>query len=106
MQAKRYWAALRGNVFARADAVTGPTQKPGRVVLMWDCTDRKGNPVPPGTYVCSLEGTLFWENRILYKAEIQVGGALAQAKPAAQYVPPAAKDIGEMVKNVTIEFTP
>ncbi|MDP2859154.1 MAG: DUF2271 domain-containing protein [Bacillota bacterium] len=91
---------------SEVDAVTGPTQKPGRIVLTWDCTDRQGKRVPPGTYVCRLEGTIFWENRVLYKAEIQVGGARAQATPAPQYLPPTAKDIGEMVKNVSIEFTP
>jgi hypothetical protein len=56
--------------------------------------------------VCRIEGTIFWENRVLYRAEIQVGSTRSEARPVAQYVPASAKDAGEMVKNVSIEFTP
>jgi len=91
---------------SEVDAVSGPTQKAGRVVLAWDCTDRSGKPVPPATYVVKLEGTIFWENRVLYQAAVPVGGARAQIKPVPEYSPPAAKDIGEMVKNLVVEFTP
>jgi len=91
---------------AEVDAVSGPTQKAGHIALTWDCLDRSGKPVPPATYVVKLEGTIFWENRVLYKAAVVVGGARVQVKPTPEYSPPAAKDVGEMVKNVVVEFVP
>ncbi len=91
---------------AEVDAVSGPTQKAGRITLAWDCRDRSGKPVPPATYVVKLEGTIFWENRVIYEAPVSVGGARVQVKPAPEYSPAAAKDVGEMVKNVVVEFIP
>ena len=48
------------------DAITGATPRNGVVTYQWDGTDDNGNRVPVGTYRFFIEGTLYWENRVVY----------------------------------------
>ena len=63
------------------DALTGATPRNGTVNYTWDGTDDKGNPVPKGTYTVFVEGTLYWENRIVYSGKVNWGSQTQQSVP-------------------------
>jgi flagellar hook assembly protein FlgD len=51
----------------------------------WDGTDSRGAAVPNGDYVIFLEGTLRWENQVLYRAQIRLGRDPADAEVSVEY---------------------
>ncbi len=91
---------------AQIDAVSGPTQKPGNISLEWDCTDAKGNPVAPGVYVYKIEGSIYWENRVLWTGKISVGNKPDSSAAAAVYTPETAPKKGQILADVAAKFTP
>ena len=52
------------------DAVSSATPTAGGLTYSWDLTDQNGNQVPDGVYTVYLEGTLYWESSVLFKAVI------------------------------------
>ena len=95
------------------DAVASATPKSGAVSYTWDLTDEAGNAVPEGTYMFLVEGTLRWENRVIYAGEIEVGGknATAEAEPQFTFVgegnqPALDENASEcgMITNVKAEY--
>jgi len=96
------------------DAVATATPKSsGSVSNVWDLTDEAGNAVPAGQYYFLVEGTLRWQNRVLYVGEINIGGESTVAEAVPDYVfrgegrQPAldesAPETG-MIKNVRAEY--
>lgn len=57
----------------QVDAVTGATPQNGSLVYQWDGRDDKGMSVPAGKYKFFIEGTFYWESRILYSGEFTLG---------------------------------
>jgi len=55
------------------DAVSSPTPRTGTVTYTWDGTDARGVLAANGSYVLVLEGTLRWENQVLYRAPFSLG---------------------------------
>lgn len=55
------------------DSISGATPASGQQRFVWDLTDAKGNQVPDGIYIVKVEGSLYWEDSILYSAEIDLG---------------------------------
>ncbi len=55
------------------DAVSGATPVSGQQKFVWNLTDSKGNQIPDGIYTVKIEGSLYWEENILYTAEIDLG---------------------------------
>ena len=77
---------------AQVDAVTGATPKTGTLTYTWDGTDSSGKAVPAGNYVLYLEGTLRWENQVLYRAPINFGKGAASAEVKVEYKGDAGAD--------------
>lgn len=94
-------AAARESV----EAVAGATPKTGEFSCRWDCTDGAGNVIPPGIYRIYVEGTLRWENRVLYTAEVAVGGEPGEATAQVQYFGEDEKERG-MIGPVAVRFEP
>ena len=67
------------------DSVTGATPKSDMLTYIWDCTDRFGNPVPAGEYQFFVEGTLHWEDDVLFSGTIPVGGENVTVQATARY---------------------
>jgi hypothetical protein len=70
---------------AQIDAVSGATPKTGTLTYSWNGTDNSGAVVPAGDYVIILEGTLRWENQVICRAPIRIGGGQAQAQVTVEY---------------------
>ena len=88
------------------DAVTGATQKPGIITLTWDCKNKDGQPVKPDKYVYVIEGNIYWNDRVVWRGEIEVGNEGDTSLAKAQYIPETAKDSGILIENVSAVFTP
>ena len=54
------------------DTISGATPVSGQQKFVWDLTDARGNQVPDGIYTVKIEGCLYWEDSILYSAEIDL----------------------------------
>lgn len=99
-------SGLAGLTDRQIDAFSGATQKPGRVTLTWDCTDREGRPVPPGVYLYKIEGNIAWEKRVLWTGRITVGGNPDSSEAKPQWLPEEARDAGVLVREVSARFEP
>jgi hypothetical protein len=77
---------------AQIDAVTGATPRTGILTYTWDGTDSHGASVSAGDYFLFLEGTLRWENQVLYKAPIRFGSGAAAATVSVEYTGDAGSD--------------
>lgn len=55
---------------AEVDAITGATPQSGRLTYTWDGTDQQGRTMPEGTYSLVIEGSTYWESRVIYKGII------------------------------------
>jgi hypothetical protein len=87
---------------AETDALTGSTPRTGTVTYVWDGTDIKDAALPDGGYVICLEGTLRWENQVMYRAPIRIGQGPSEAQVNPEYTgtPPAGERA--MIGNVTV----
>jgi hypothetical protein len=74
------------------DAITGATPRTGALTYTWDGTDSSGAAVPAGNYILFLEGTLRWENQVLYRAPIRLGNDAAAAEVTVEYTGDAGAD--------------
>ncbi len=59
---------------AQVNAVTGATPQNGTLTYVWDGTDDNGNRVAPGTYRFFVEGSLYWDSRVLFSGTVDWGG--------------------------------
>jgi len=85
----------------QVDAITGATPRAGALTYTWDGTDSRGASVPAGNYVIFLEGTLRWENQVLYRAPIRLGQGAAVPEVSVEYTgDPGAERV--MIANVRV----
>ena len=89
---------------AQVDALTGATPKTGTLTYIWDGTDSSGASVPAGNYVIFLEGTLRWENQVLYHAPIVLGQELVTPSASAEKTVAEKTAAGKTVE-VSVEYT-
>ena len=88
------------------DAVSGATPRDGPVSVVWDLKDRKGIPVPQGTYRYRIEGNISGENIVLWTGIIHVGVARDSTKAAAVYTPAGAEKLGSLIMSVSAVYEP
>jgi len=67
------------------DVVSSATPRTGTQNFIWDGTDSNGIIVPDGNYTLFLEGTLRWENQVIYRAPIKLGGGTALTEASVEY---------------------
>ena len=67
------------------DAVSSATPRTGTLSCKWDGKDSGGAFVPDGNYVLFIEGTLRWENSVLYRAPILLGKGAAAVETSVEY---------------------
>ena len=86
---------------AQVDALTGATPGTGALIYYWDGTDSRNAALPPGDYVICLEGTLRWENQVLYRAAIRLGQGPASPEVTAEYTGTPGSE-RNMISAVTV----
>jgi hypothetical protein len=91
---------------AQIDAISGASQSPGRISLSWDCTDQKGNGVPPGIYLYKAEGNISFETRVLWTGRITVGKRADSSRATAEWLPEKPTDGAELLTEVSARFQP
>jgi hypothetical protein len=87
------------------DAVTGATPSAGNLTYVWDCKDNNGKMVPAGKYSYIVEGTLRWDNRVLYSGIIKIGGPAQQSVAKSKFFGDKEQERG-MITNVTAKYNP
>jgi hypothetical protein len=91
---------------ASIDAISGATQKPGPIQLLWYCTDANGKVVPPGVYTYKVEGNISWEKRVIWEGKIEVGGMPSTSVAVPTYIPDSARTAGTLLTDVDAKFQP
>jgi hypothetical protein len=91
---------------AQIDAISGATQKAGKITLKWDCTDSKGNPVPAGAYLYKVEGNISWEQRVIWTGGIIVGEKGNTSAAAPLFMPDAKKASPTILADVAATYSP
>ena len=86
---------------SQIDAVSSATPRTGTVTYTWDGTDSRGAAVPQGNYVMVLEGTLRWENQVLYRAPFRLGQGAASPQVSAEYQGDSTAERG-MISDVRV----
>ena len=99
---------------SEVDAISGATPKAGKLSYSWDLTDSNGDTVPQGEYMFFVEGTLRWQNYVIYSGVIEISGEAAVTVTAdAEYFfeesgdnPALNEDSSEvaMISNVVAVF--
>ncbi|MCD7937769.1 MAG: DUF2271 domain-containing protein [Tannerellaceae bacterium] len=87
------------------DGITGATPSTGSQTYVWDGTDEEGNQVTPGTYTFVVEGTLFNENYVLFKGDIQTTGEERSVVAEPEYHA-TIETHRDMIKQVSARYIP
>jgi hypothetical protein len=100
-------AAARADTLSSGDvdAITGATPSAGRLRYAWDGKDHGGRRVAPGSYRVVVEANLRWDNRVLYRGEIEIGGPAQILRPDPEFVGDADQALG-MITNVVVRYVP
>ena len=98
--------------FGRYAAANSEVDEKPYAVLMgdsitdaWDGKDNQGKPVPAGTYTVFLEGTLYWNTRVLYSAKVQWGNGNAGQAPVTVHKTGTSERNQNMIANVRFSHT-
>ena len=71
---------------SEVDAIAGATPKTGNLSYSWDLTDANGNTVQFGDYKFFVEGSLRWNNRVIYSGVITIGDTPITINADIEYV--------------------
>jgi hypothetical protein len=87
---------------AQIDSLTGATPRTGALTYRWDGTDSRNRALPSGNYVIYLEGTLRWENQVLYYAPFRLGQGQAIPIVTVEYTGTPGAEQG-MISDVAVK---
>jgi len=89
------------------DAVSGATPQPGNLSVVWDLKDATGKAVVEGVYLYRIEGSLLWENTVLWTGKIRVGGARETSQATVSYFPEGANKLERtLISDVSAVYEP
>lgn len=89
----------------KVDAYSGATPKSGTQTYTWDCKDEFGQTTPAGEYHFFVEGTIYWENAVLFEGVIDLGSEETTVQAEASYTTDEAKK-SDMITDVSAIFRP
>ena len=86
---------------SQIDAVSSATPRTGTLTYSWDGTNSQGAAVPAGDYTLVLEGTLRWENQVIYRAPFRLGHGTASPQVSVTYTGDSTAERG-MISGVSV----
>ncbi|MDR3201020.1 MAG: DUF2271 domain-containing protein [Spirochaetales bacterium] len=98
-------SALSKMTTGEIDAFTGATPSVSTQTFTWNGTDAKGAAVPAGEYRVHVEATLRGEDRVIYSAAVQLGGAGGEAEVKSRYFGTGTSERG-MIGGVKVRVIP
>jgi hypothetical protein len=101
------WASkfdLKDATREQVDAVSGSTPQSGKQTAVWDGKDQAGRLVTPGKYIVRMEANIHNEDRMFFRAEVNIGGACQQTKGEITFSKPGLADGDLLFKDVSIEY--
>ncbi len=87
------------------DAFTGATPKSGRQTYIWDCTDENGQTVDDGEYNFFIEGTIYWQDAVIYSGTLSIGGEENTVQAEAEFTTEEAQK-SDMITGVEAVYKP
>jgi len=87
----------------QVDTISGATPRTGTLTYTWDGTDNRGAIAPNGNYVIFLEGTLRWENQVLFRAPIVLGQGSSVSQISVEYTGDSTAE-RSMIENVRVRI--
>ena len=87
------------------DTIAGATPRPGDYVVVWDFTDRNGNPVTGTEYRYFIEATMNNDDDVLYTGVITIGEEAWSYNPVPEYTVPDS-EYKNMIANVRVAYYP
>ncbi|RQD65448.1 MAG: DUF2271 domain-containing protein [Desulfonatronovibrio sp. MSAO_Bac4] len=88
------------------DGISGATPVSGNHQVYWDCRDSKDNLVDPGRYIYKMEGNIFWENRVVWTGEVEIGQHVYKSEATPEYIPERAHRKGILLEDVRAFYKP
>ena len=86
------------------DAISAATPRQNKTyIISWDFTDAKGKMVEDGIYYCYLEGTLYFNDRVIHSYEIQVGEEVIITKGNTIYTNEESR-YKNMLSNIRVSY--
>jgi len=85
------------------DAFSGATPQSGLQTYTWDLTDNSGSLVNDGAYTLIVEGTLFGDSEVIFKAPVTIGKKEASIDVESSFTSEDEKNKG-MIKYVKVEY--
>jgi len=87
------------------DTISGATPSSGDYKMVWDFTDRNGNPVIETQLRYFIEGTMNNEDNVLFSGVITIGNESWSDSPTPEFTIPNS-EYKNMLTNVKLEFFP
>ena len=87
------------------DAISGATPSSGDYKVIWDFTDRNGNPVQGTQFRYFIEGTMNNNDDVIFSGIIEVGNDEWEENPIPVYSFPDS-EYKKMLTNVKVAFFP
>jgi len=97
-------SGLAGRNQAHVDALTGPTPQAGTLRYTWDGRNYAGQLAPPGEYRVFVEGSLRWDDRVVYTAVVRLGET-GQVNATPEFFGTGTAERG-MIGPVRVTFQP
>jgi hypothetical protein len=86
------------------DAFSGATPSSGLQTYVWDFTDADNNLITDGTYYFFVEGTLYGDSEVIYKAPVTIGRKDVSTITAIPAYTSEDDKNKHMIKSVTAEY--
>jgi|WetSurMetagenome_2_1015567.scaffolds.fasta_scaffold02598_4 hypothetical protein len=101
------WASkfdLKNATGEQVDAISGSTPQAGKQTVVWDGKDQAGRLVTAGKYIVRMEANIHNEDRMFFRAEVNIGGANQQTKGEITFSKPELANGDVLFKDVLIEY--
>jgi len=95
---------LKNATRPEVDAITGATPSTGKQSLTWDCKDKSGKNITPGTYVIRMEANIHDADKMFFSGEIKIGGNACQTNGVITYSDSKLAGGKVLFSDVSVEY--